>query len=164
MIKFSIALLLLAVSFTLHAADGFSSLEEQMTGQEFSEAGLDKLTQAELDSLNNWIRRHSLATLETAKAAAVSETEPAPAGDRRGFKDEEDRSPITSRIAGRFSGWDGQTTFKLENGMIWQQDDKDKFFIDEVTNPAGTIEPAMFGRWFLSVEGHDDNCKVKRIQ
>jgi hypothetical protein len=164
MIKFSLALLLLAVTITLNAADGFSSLEEQMTGQEFSEAGLDKLSQAELDSLNSWIRRHSVATLEPVKAAAVAETASVPAGDRRGFKDEDDRSPINSRIVGRFSGWDGQTTFKLENGMIWQQDDKDKFYIDAVSNPAVTIEPAMFGRWFLSVDGHDDDCKVRRIQ
>ncbi len=164
MIKFSLAILLLAVGTSLQAADGFSSLEEQMTGQEFSEAGLDKLTQAELDSLNSWIRRHSLATLEPATPSVASEAAPVTEGDRRGFKDEEERNPINSRIVGRFSGWDGQTTFTLENGMIWQQDDKDKFYIDEVTNPVVTIEPAMFGRWFLSVDGHDDKCKVKRLQ
>lgn len=151
----------------LNADNGFSSLEEQMTGKEFTEAGLDKLSRAELDTLNAWIRRHSLATLEapaaSAATAAVSETQE----DRRGFKSErekEDRTPITSRIVGRFSGWDGQTVFKLENGMIWAQADKDKFWVKEVENPVAVIEPGMFGTWRLHIEGYNSECRVKRIQ
>ncbi|RHW22725.1 hypothetical protein C2846_03155 [Pseudomonas jilinensis] len=28
---------------------------------------------------------------------------------------------IESRIDGEFSGWEGETIFKLENGQVWQQ-------------------------------------------
>ena len=87
--------------------------------------------------------------------------------DKRGLKSEdkkEDKSDIQSRIVGKFSGWDGQTIFKLENGMIWIQADKDKFYLREVENPAVTISSGMFGSWHLSVDGHDSKCKVKRIQ
>jgi hypothetical protein len=156
------------------AEEGFSSLEEQMTGKEFSEAGLDRLSQAELDALNGWIRRHSLATLATpasasasgsastaAAAAAVEDS----AEDRRGFKDfEGDRTPITSRIVGNFSGWDGQTVFELENGMIWAQSDKDKFYVKELENPVAVIEPGLFGSWKLHIEGHDSECRVERLE
>jgi hypothetical protein len=158
------------------AEEGFSSLEEQMTGKEFSEAGLDRLSQAELDALNGWIRRHSLATLATPASASASASASGSAStaaaavedsaeDRRGFKDfEGDRTPITSRIVGNFSGWDGQTVFQLENGMIWAQSDKDKFYVKELENPVAVIEPGLFGSWKLHIEGHDSECRVERLE
>ena len=143
--KFLLALLTLSLSAALIADEGFSSLEEQMTGTEFSSAGLDKLTPQELEALNGWIRRRSLATLDLAPAAAAADSAAAATGDRRGFKDDDDekRSTITSRIIGRFDGWDGQTVFKLENGMIWEQADKDKFYVKEIQNPVAKEKDAM---------------------
>lgn len=155
----------ITTSFSLLAASGFSSLEEQMTGQEFEAAGLEKLNPQELSALNQWIRSHSLGSLAVVKTTTpvVSATENV---DRRGLPsdDGKDDSPIQSRIIGSFDGWDGQTVFKLENDMIWVQDDKDKFHIKEVQNPAVTIEQGMFNTWKLSIEGHKDDCKVRRIQ
>lgn len=158
-------LLAMLTSFSLFAADGFSSLEEQMSGKEYTAAGLQKLTPDELKSLNDWIRQHSLGTLDAPAAVAAGATASETA-DRRGLKseDKEDRTPIESRIVGKFNGWDGQTVFKLENGMIWVQADKDKFWVKETENPRVVIEPGMFGTWRLSIEGHNSECKVKRIQ
>jgi hypothetical protein len=166
--RFLVALMILATTVSVFAAEGFSTLEEQMSGKEFSAAGLDKLTQKELETLNDWIRRHSLATLATpardpdAAAAAAD----AASKDTRGFKgSEQERTTITSRILGNFRGWDGQTVFRLENGMIWAQDDKDKFYLPKDTdNAVAVIEPGIFGRWHLRIEGHDSECRVKRIQ
>mgnify|MGYP001826685734 CR=1 FL=1 len=153
------------VSLSLLAANGFSSLQEQMTGKEFDAAGLDKLSPQELTALNEWIRSHSLGSLAVAKTTSpvVTASEDI---DRRGLPsdDGENEAPIESRLTGSFSGWDGQTVFKLENGMIWVQDNKDKFHIKEVQNPAVTIEKGMFNSWKLSIEGHKDDCKVRRIQ
>jgi hypothetical protein len=75
-----------------------------------------------------------------------------------------DRSTITSRLVGSFTGWDGQTVFTLENGMIWEQADKDKFYVKEVNNPVVTIEPGAFRTWRLSVDGYSSDCRVERIQ
>jgi hypothetical protein len=167
--KRTLFVLLCLLASTSHlAADGFSSLEEQMTGQEFTAAGLDKLTPGELDALNAWIRSHSLGTLATAKTD-LTESKPRPTvagGDLRGLPsdDGEDDSPIRSAIVGDFNGWDGQTIFKLDNGMIWVQDDRDKFYVRDIENPVAVIERGMFGTWHLHVEGFRDNCKVKRIQ
>jgi len=158
---------LLLLSAPLAADEGFSSLEEQMTGSEFSAAGLDKLTPDELKTLNDWIRRHSLATLEapSAVAAAGAVADPG-AADRRGLPtdDGDNDEPIVSRLVGAFSGWDGQTVFKLENGMIWVQDDRDKHYVREIQNPEATIARTLFGNWHLTVEGSDEKCKVRRIQ
>ena len=43
-----VTLLLIITGSSVLAAEGFSSLEEQMTGKEFSAAGLDKLSEDEL--------------------------------------------------------------------------------------------------------------------
>ena len=72
--------------------------------------------------------------------------------------------PIHSRIKGNFKGWDGSAVFVLENGMIWEQADNDKFFIREVANPEITIEPGMFKSWRLSVDGYSSECRVARVQ
>ena len=169
--KFLVALFALAAGFSLMAADSFSSLEEQMTGQEFMATGLNKLSQQELDTLNEWIRSRSLATLDTPKAAAAivtdAESDPVvPDGDRRGLASDEseDDSPIRSPIVGSFNGWDGQTVFKLENGMIWIQDDNDKFYVKDMDDAVAVIESGLFNTWRLHIEGHKSECKVKRIQ
>ena len=163
--RFLAFLIAITASLGLLAASGFSSLEEQMTGKEFEAAGLEKLSPQELSALNEWIRSHSLGSLAVAKTASpvVVASEDI---DRRGLPsdDGENDAPVESRIIGNFSGWDGQTVFKLENGMIWVQDDKDKFHIKEVQNPAVTIKQGMFNSWKLSIEGHKDDCKVRRIQ
>lgn len=159
----TLCLLALVISLALHAGEGFSSLEEQMSGREFTAAGLDKLSQQELKALNNWIRSRSLATLDAPEAdAADAEADgPAPAEQHAGTAD---RSAVSSRIKGSFTGWDGNTVFELENGMIWEQADDDTFYIEEIQNPAVVIERGLFKTWRLSVEGHSPECKVKRIQ
>ena len=164
--KIFMVLLFLSVTLSAVAAGGFSSLEEQMTGTEFSAAGLDKLSQQELEMLNDWLRNHSVATLDTPKVSAVAVDS---AEDQEELKSEdededEERKTITSKLVGTFDGWDGQTVFKLENGMIWAQSSKAKFYTKEIKDPVAIIEPGMFGVWRLHIEGIDKDCRVKRIQ
>jgi hypothetical protein len=160
--KLLLTLFLFIISGQAVAQQAFSTLEEQMTGKEFTESGLEKLSAEELAALNSWIRSRSLATVSAGTAGTGT------AGDGRGFENQSirdmDRSTITSRLVGSFTGWDGQTTFKLENGMIWQQADKDKFYIKAVQNPVITIEPGVFKTWRLSVEGYESECRVERIE
>lgn len=169
--KLLIAILSLTMPLSVIAAEGFSSLEEQMSGKEFTATGLGKLTPGELEALNSWIRNHSVATLDQPKSgnyAVTADADVDGAVDDRGFKNKkdskEDRSPITTRVKGGFKGWDGHTVFALENGMIWEQADQEKFYTKEVQNPEITITPGMFGTWRLSMEGHNSACRVERIQ
>lgn len=168
-------LLLIIPVFLMHvtanATDGFSTLEERMTGKEFKETGLVKLTDQELASLNDWLRSHSVGTLENASArsttgaASASTTQ-----DTRGLKtktkkDDELGKVINSTIVGTFDGWDRKgTLFKLANGMIWQQTQSDTFFIKAVQNPEITITKGLMGNWRLSVVGHNSAVRVERIQ
>lgn len=167
-------LLLIFLAFSIHiaaeAADEFSTLEERMSGKEFKDTGLGKLTDQELANLNEWLRRHSVATLENASARPAAST--ASAGsteDTRGLikktKVDSKDKVINGTIAGTFNGWDSKgTLFKLTNGMIWQQTENARFFIDTVENPDITITRGFMGNWRLSVVGHNTAVRVKRIK
>jgi len=160
--------------FMAQAADDFSTLEERMSGKEFKETGLGKLTEAELSALNDWLRRHSVATLENAAArpatgSAGAGTSSAHTKDMRGFanqpKGDKEDEVIRSNIVGAFDGWKKKgTLFKLANGMIWQQTENDTFQVDAVENPEVIIEKGFMGKWKLSMVGQKSRVSVKRIQ
>jgi hypothetical protein len=168
-------LLFIVLALSLHAAaqaaDSFSTLEERMSGKEFKETGLGKLTEAELSALNDWLRRHSVATLEnaTAQASANVVVSESITRDMRGFPNQPKGGPdddvINSKIVGTFDGWNAKgTLFKLDNGMIWQQVENDSFFVDPVENPEITIKKGFMNKWHLSMVGHKAKVSVKRIQ
>ncbi len=167
-------LLFFILAFSIHiaatAADSFSTLEERMSGKEFKETGLGKLTDDELAALNDWVRRHSVATLENASARPASSTTNAGSTtDSRGFENQPKNSPmgkvVNGTIAGTFNGWSGKgTLFKLTNGMVWQQTEKDTFYVKPVENAEITIRKGLLGNWRLSMVGHGSAVGVKRIK
>lgn len=162
-------ILALSIHLTASAASGFSTIEERMSGSEFKAAGLDKLSSTELAALNEWLRSHSVATLENVNAPSGSGQASGPKGDMRGFKDapkdDERGNVINATIEGTFDGWVAKgTLFKLTNGMIWQQDEKDSFSIAPVKNAQVTISRSFMGSWHLTVAGHSKKVKVIRIQ
>ncbi|MGB5292586.1 MAG: hypothetical protein WBN41_14175 [Lysobacterales bacterium] len=174
--KLLLIVLALSLHCTVHAAEGFSTLEERMSGKEFKETGLGKLTEAELSALNDWLRRHSVATLENVTARPASGTSVSGATTRtgttqdlRGFpnqpKGEPEDDVINSRIVGTFDGWEKKgTLFKLANGMIWQMTENDSFHIPPVENPEVVIKKGFMNKWKLSLPGHKDKVSVQRIQ
>jgi len=165
------------ICFAVYAAGAFSTLEERMSGKEFKETGLVKLTDEELAMLNNWLRRHSVATLENASARQTfrqvdSGTIPLSTNDKRGLgylgvksNHDPDDKVIFGTIAGTIDGWSKKgTLFKLTNGMIWEQTERDTFSIQPVGNPEVTITKNSLGNWHFSIVGHDAEVRVKRIQ
>lgn len=153
-------LILLVASQSLSAQDAFSTLEERMTAREFAAAGLDKLSGAELAALNEWLRSHSVATLQNAHQDY---------DDARGKEvqtaQEKDGSTIVSRIVGQFDGWAGEgTVIRLENGMVWRTVGSDRFSMPSTENAVAVIEKGLFKSWRLKIEGYDTTVKVKRIE
>jgi hypothetical protein len=170
-------LLFFVLAFSIHisanAADSFSTLEERMSGKEFKETGLGKLTDAELTALNDWLRRHSVATLENAAARPASgAAQASTTEDLRGFENQPKDDPngndskvINGTIVGTFSGWNAKgTLFKLTNGMVWQQTENDTFFTQPVENAEVTIQKGFMGNWRLSMVGHGSAVRVKRVK
>jgi len=70
-----------------------------MSASELKKAGLQKLSNDELEALNKWLYAYSLRLLNSV--------------DRDGSPT---ASALESRIDGEFDGWSGQTIFKLDNG------------------------------------------------
>lgn len=156
-------------SLALAQSQNFSSLEERMSAKDFREAGLDKLSDAELAALNAWIER-SVRLADPAVAAAVAQGQlpaagaaaPAAAESQVGFENAR-REEFSSRIVGPFKGWFGKTKFELENGQVWQQTEEDRYPMN-AESPTITIKPGAFGSWRLQVEGYNRTTPVKRIR
>ena len=166
--------LILMFHVTASGAEGFSTLEERMSGKEFKETGLSRLTDEELAILNDWIRRHSVATLDNASAppaSAMVATQGDAATDDRGFEnrpkfggDKKDKI-IYGNIEGTFTGWTGNNNkFKLTNGMVWEQTEGGTFTVPATDNAEITIEKGFLGGWRLSMVGYNKTVAVKRIK
>lgn len=153
----ALLLSLLLVTAAVAQTQNFSSLEERMTGQEFTTTGLHKLSSEELAALNEWIRDRSLAESDEATGMRDRPGE-LPAIDRMA------REKFQTRIVGLFSGWEGGTEFVLENGMVWVQIEDRSFYMPETENPTVTIRPGALDTWLLSVDGYNQSTRVKRVR
>ncbi len=155
------------LSTTAVAQQGFSSIEERMTGKEFTAAGLEKLTPEQLESLNNWLRAHSVATLENASGGSMGGNVGA-VTDARGFENQAasgiSDEDIVSAIKGEFSGWTGKTVFELENGMVWKQDEAGTFYMPKTTGAVAVIDKGILNTWNLNIEGYNKTVRVVRVK
>jgi len=147
--------------------DSARSRLEQLMGPKFREAGLDRATPAEIAVLEKFMIEHAgeLRALTPASdatsASAVAGAEPA--RERRAEKKAASTSEhVSSRIAGEFKGWRPGTTLTLENGQQWRVSDDSALTVPRgLDRPNVTIEPGMFGSWWLRVEGYNTAAKVK---
>ncbi|WP_018973091.1 hypothetical protein [Rudaea cellulosilytica] len=149
-----LALSLLALSAI--AAETTPTLEERMSKGEFHAAGLDKLSPAELKSLNDWLSGHAIVKtitkIETPTGKPVFET------------DQGQRQVIETRITGRFTGWYGKTIFRLDNGQEWTQAESGQMSNGKYDNPKVKIKPMLLGSWLLYVEPCGCSVRVERTK
>jgi hypothetical protein len=96
-------------------------------------------------------------------AASVATSEEAFGLERVEDAQDEDIKLIQSRYVGEFTGWDGKTTFPLENGQVWQQIESGRMSW-KATDPMITIKRGFMGSYMLSVEGVNKKVRVKRIK
>lgn len=142
-------------------------VRDLVSANQFHAIGLDKLAPEDLAALNSWLTAYRPASGPGAAPAAPAVPGPAvppaaaaPAGVNQGSFGQEMLSPqevgepdrIESRITGTFNGWNGHTTFKLDNGQVWQQADSSSFDIT-LQNPPVVIKHLGIG-YVLSVPGH----------
>lgn len=111
-IKFRISpLLVLALAATsAWAADEPPAIETLMAPEDFAASGLDKLTEAEREHLSEWVERY--------RDGAVKGPEPKKSSEDLAAEKEVE---ITAKVIPAFTGWSGKTTFRLDNGQVWQQ-------------------------------------------
>ncbi|MEM9301240.1 MAG: hypothetical protein AAGE01_03975 [Pseudomonadota bacterium] len=159
---------LLLLSLGALAQDSFSTLEERMSGRDFERAGLDKLSPAELEFLNDWLRGKGLAPARAAATGAPAAAgAPAVTEEQMGLRrktTQSERVVIESNIVGTFRGWTGRNKWTLANGHVWEQVGGETYTAQVTENPDVRIEPKMLGSWKMYVDGYGRSVKVRRIK
>ncbi|KGE04107.1 hypothetical protein [Pseudohaliea rubra] len=147
-----LAALLLAVSCTGFAhAEDFPGIEQLMSAEEFEAAGLDKLSDAERDALDNWLLRYTARDAETLRSTSED------------VREAEQEARIEARVRTPFRGWNGNTLFYLENGQVWQQRLEGRFAYEGGDREV-ILDKNFFGFWRLTHVATGRKVGVKRIR
>lgn len=148
-------LLLVAPASALAQSGQVEPLRQHMGEATFREAGLDQLSAAQLAVLERWLATHPNAmadalpasTMPTASAVSHSSSP---------------KAAVDSRIAGSFVGWHKGTVLTLENGQRWQvSDDSTLATGHAIERPGVQVTRALFGGWWLQVDGYNTRARVR---
>jgi hypothetical protein len=91
------------------------NVEFLMTPEDFRASGLDKLSDAERAHLSEWLERYREG------AFVGPEVNKPPSEWTEAEKSAERNFQIVAKVVPSFRGWSGKTTFRLDNGQVWQQ-------------------------------------------
>jgi hypothetical protein len=132
----------------------FTGVEKAMSPQEYDAAGLQKLTPEERARLDEFIRRFVSSSNQVAAQKAVD----------RAVKERKATPPeiIQSRIVGPFTGFNGSTSFTLENGQRWRQSQPDSRYFPKVESPPVIIVKDQIGYRMYIAGGGD--IRVSRVR
>lgn len=149
--------LFVAISFAgnVLAQTQAPTLEERMSQQEFTAAGLDKLSPEQLKFLNGWIQSKGVSEI----GAPIKHRD----GTTAFYTSESDRERIESNIVGDFNGWRGKTRVTLENGQVWEQAEGGRSGY-RISAPKVIIKPMSLGSWLMYVDGCGCDIRVKRVK
>ena len=114
-LRFLLVALVLSTACAYAQTSDFPGVQKAMSPDAFEQAGLSKLSPEERARLDEFIRGYAAATSEKAATAAVDEAA------KSGKVKRNEPEVIQSSIVGTFRGYDGRTTFTLENGTVWKQ-------------------------------------------
>ena len=143
-----VACLLVASLGSLPAAEpenpAFPGLQKAMTPEQYEAAGLSKLDAAERAKLDEFIKQYVAVSNERVATTAVD----------KAVSEKKVQAPevIQSRIVGPFTGYNGNTTFTLENGQRWAQSQRDSAYFPKIDSPPVIIVKAGF-RYRMYIAG-----------
>ncbi len=125
----------------------FPGVEKAMTPADYEAAGLQKLDPAERAKLDEFIRSYVAVSNERVATSAVD----------KAVKENKVSAPevIQSKIVGPFTGYNGRSTFTLENGQRWAQSQRDSAYFPKIDSPPVIIVKAGFGyRMYIAGGGN----------
>jgi hypothetical protein len=126
----------------------------------------DALSAARKSAARDWNRGFGVGARRNAPVVAEpAQLEPATPAE---FGFDERRSSavpdeIQTRYDGEFSGWSGNTLFRLENGQVWKQAQSGRSSY-RAAHPVVTIKRTALGSYRLLVEGSDESIRVERVK
>ena len=155
------------------AAGKVPDVRDGISATQFHATGLDKLTAEQMTAFNSWLAAYqppaSTGATPTPAVPVAAAPTPVPSASSTAKFGQEMLTPdkqgapgrIESRILGTFKGWNGRTTFTLENGQVWKQADSSTY---ETTlqDPQVVIKSLGIG-YLLTLPGHGATVFVRRI-
>jgi len=154
LLRFHITLCL-TLLFAIHAAADdkvFPGIDKLMSSEEFAAAGLDQLSAEEMKALNAWLLRYTAGESEILRV------------DNEEVREAQKDFEVVSRISGDFSGWDGETVFRLENGQVWRQRLRGRYFYSGPPQPEVRITRNYLGFYKITVVETGKSIGVKLQQ
>ena len=152
---------LLVLAPAVQAQEPVAPIEQQMTAEQFKAAGLDRLDEEQLATLNAWLNRAIDAQTSQAVATAKQQVKE----ESRGLMNFGGSEPIIGRIDGEFRGFARGRNYTLDNGQVWQQVDSATLSGVRIDSPEVKITPSMVGNaWYLSVGRYNTRAKVERVK
>lgn len=147
-------ILVLALAAGLPAwAQQSTTLQQRMSPEEFKAAGLDKLSAQELENLNNWLGGHPKTVTKVVDSSGAPVF----------YEKDSARKKIQAHLVGAFSGWSGQSQFRLDNGQVWKQAESGGRSCQAKQSPSVLIKPMLMGSWLMYVDGCSDGVRVRRV-
>jgi hypothetical protein len=139
------------------------SVGETMRPEEFKAAGLDKLSEDELQHLDAWLQGYRQSTQKKAaeqaqvKASEEIKKATAKATEEANQSARTKLDSLVSRVDGNIDGVKGHTIIRLEDGSVWKQvnaiDHADDHYRATVTDhPTAVVFHTTFG-YKMRIEG-----------
>ncbi|MBA2431453.1 MAG: hypothetical protein H0V56_04980 [Chthoniobacterales bacterium] len=137
----------------------FPGVQKAMAPAEFERAGLGKLSPDERAALDRFIRGYVASSNQQAATAAVDEAA------KEGKITRNEPEVIQSAIVGTFRGYDGRTSFTLENGQVWKQSQQVSRSFPAIDSPPVLIfrKPGMLSGYRMYIAG-GGNIRVSRVR
>ncbi|BFM10763.1 hypothetical protein R50072_09160 [Simiduia litorea] len=125
------------------------NIKDYMSSEEASSTGVSTLSEQQLTELNRWLTRFvaldaHLLRDNTKVTAVASES-------------------VHTSIKGKFTGWNGNTIFVLENGQTWKQRLPGKWRTNK-QNPQVVLALNALNLWELTVVENNKKIGVKRVK
>jgi hypothetical protein len=149
----------------------FPGVKRAMSAEDYETAGLMKLSNEERAELDKFLRGFLSSSNEpAAKNATTQPVEEAVREQKattqpveEAVKEQKAAAEVTqSRIVGPFTGYDGHSTFTLENGQVWTQSQPDSAVFKKVDSPPVLILKDNVGYRMYIAGGSD--IRVQRVK
>ena len=141
-----------------------ADLQQQMSAEQFRAAGLDKLSPAELATLDAWLQGTVEQATAQVREQAMEEGRQEVIVKNRGFLSFDSDEPIRAILPGNFNGFGKGRQYTLDNGQVWEQTDGASLSGARGNDKNVRITPGLLGVWYLQIEGFNTRAKVRRVK
>ena len=158
-LRLTFVALLISTAFARAQAPEFPGVQKAMSPEAFEQAGLSKLSPEERARLDEFIRGYVSTSSEKAASAAVDQAA------KEGKVKRNEPEVIQSSIAGVFRGYDGRTTFALQDGSVWRQSQQVSRTYPPIDSPPVLIikGTSMLAGYRMYIAG-GGNIRVSRVK